>query len=254
MNAKWLLPSLCLVLVAVGCGNPPAKSKIENCSNGVDDDENGFADCDDSACFGIGSCVTKIKECTSQADCLKKDGKAYPDYRVAEDPMPACVDYKCVKPETGLIDINFQVKTHPGYDGCCSSQGINAVNTRFIRPTAVDGSAVTCERLQQLAGGENASPTAIEDSKQFNLVAYDMSPASKIVGGESVLISPFHATTGSDFLIWTELWSNRNSLQKLPTGARYGWGCSAGEPAITKDDANVRTVTIVMPAAQNPLP
>jgi hypothetical protein len=31
--------------------------KVETCANGVDDDDNGLTDCDDPACFGVGSCM-----------------------------------------------------------------------------------------------------------------------------------------------------------------------------------------------------
>jgi hypothetical protein len=46
--------------------------------------------------------------------------------------------------------------------------------------------------------------------------------------------------TGSNFLIWTEIWGGPvDSLTKLPTGKRFTWGCfesgTAVDPVLESD-------------------
>ena len=53
------LPAFALLASAVlpQCGFPDHKFSDENCFNGIDDDSNGFADCDDWACISQTACV-----------------------------------------------------------------------------------------------------------------------------------------------------------------------------------------------------
>lgn len=247
MNSKCLLALVCLA--AFGCGKDPgSEQKKEVCGNQIDDDGNGKVDCDDPACAAEAACNV-VKECTAQEDCLQKDGKKYPDYIKPYDPMPACDSYACVHPEA-LVNINFQAKT-TAYSGIPGT--ISSISTRFVKKTGVNGNPVTCATLEEVAGGKVGNPTAIEDSKRFNLTAYDIRQVSQAVPGSTVLATEMHVMTGKDFIVWTELWSQPpNSLTHLPQGMRYGYACVESGPAVaeilTTDTG--RTISVDMPPPQ----
>lgn len=43
-----------------GCSFPDHRFSDENCFNGIDDDANGLADCDDPACNALVACVPAV--------------------------------------------------------------------------------------------------------------------------------------------------------------------------------------------------
>lgn len=254
MNTRWLVPSL--LLLAAACGkpddqNPPPK---EICGNASDDDGNGFADCTDPACAGHEVCLIVEKQCAVQADCLARDGtatqpKQYDDY--INDPIPLCIDTQCVRPAAS-IDVFFEIKTSPSYNGCCT---INSVNTRFIKKTAIDGTPVTCATVAEVASSKQAADAdQIEKSQKFNLQAYDVTSTSQAyAGGSTIVIPSMSVSTGGDFIIWTELWSDKkDSNNNLPRGFRYGWACLESGTSVqeltTAHDG--QAVKVTMPAPQ----
>lgn len=76
-----LMMPLSAVTLDDGC-QPPAASEV--CDNGIDDDENGFADCDDFACTTDPACEGNLDTCS---DGLDNDGDQYTD----------CEDFDCLQ-------------------------------------------------------------------------------------------------------------------------------------------------------------
>lgn len=250
-----------VLLVLTGCGTqPPEQTVPEQCSNGLDDDKNGFADCADTACVADPACVDEPFSCASQEECLGGHSYAYftrglelPDGGPGVlRPIPMCSEQACVTP-AGQVSIRLDIKLD-NYGG----ESINAVNTRFVKKTAVDGMAVTCATLTEVAGSNTAAANTIEASKRFNLQAYDaVSMNATSYGGPGTFISVFmDANVGADFIIWVELWAQKlDSNTRLPTGKRYGYSCvesGAQVAELTAADHDVRSITLTMPAPQNP--
>lgn len=256
-NSKWIVAAVCLVLG--GCGTPPEKVDPEICTNGIDDDKNGFADCADSACFTNAACESgQVIECTTQAACI--GGKPYDYFTRGMDPtdggtatlrpIPICTGQKCVVAD-GQVSVRIDVKTN-AYIGLT----INSVNTRFVKKAAVDGAPVTCATLTEVAGSNAAAADAIEASNKFNLQGWDLRSTSQGTPGGTAISLNMDVNTGADFLIWVELWSGKvDSNVDLPTGKRYGFACvETGLPVdeVTAADHNVRAISITMPTPQNP--
>jgi len=248
VNSKWWIPALCLLLLGA-CGKPDEPSVRENCSNGVDDDGNGLSDCNDPECSTNAVCVSDPPECATQYDCVYvRDGREYDDY--IEDPLPMCLEEKCVRPPA-QIDVYFQVDTKQ-WSGIAVT--INAISTRFIKKVAPDGSAVTCTRIQEVASSnEQKDADQLEKSKLFNYMAYDVTSVNNAPGGSTVVVPALNASVGSDFIIYTELWSGKKQTNTgLPQGFRIGWGCleSGDEVRELTEADNGRARTIVMPPPQ----
>ncbi len=241
-------------LAVVGCGDGGNNHQNgdEVCDNGIDDDRDSLTDCADSDCASFAACQTP-PECAVQADCLAKDNKKYSDY--SSEPIPQCVQAKCVRPEAN-IKLNFSAKN--GWNGLQGS--INAVNTRFVKKTDVNGEPVTCARLAQDAPShEPADADQIERTKKYNLQAYDVtSLGTSVPGGTQVTVPLMNMGTGADFIIWTEMWSQKKgSTTGLPQGKRIGWGCfetgpQVAEIKVTDADAPKRGISVTMPDPQNP--
>ncbi len=228
MNWKSLFAVVALGLVAA-CGTPPDREPdVEQCSNGLDDDKDGLTDCADSECAGTDVC--KVAQCAKQTDCFAA-GKEYDDF--LNDPMPACTGAMTCDTPAESIDLHFQIR-RPGY----LSVQVGSINTRFVKKTAVDGSAVDCARLKEVASSrDEADANQIERTGLFNMQAFDVTPVSgpSQTSGTVILNPAFSASTGSDFIIWVELWSGaRSSVTNLPKGKRWNFVCIDSGPEVAE--------------------
>ncbi|MGA9520608.1 MAG: hypothetical protein WBV82_04040 [Myxococcaceae bacterium] len=255
MNVKSLVAVIALGLV--GCGTPPGSGpEAEQCGNTIDDDKDGLADCADSDCSGATECQA-ASECAKQTDCL--GASDYDDFRNA--PMPICKGARTCETPAESIDIHFQIK-RPGY----GSVPVGTINTRFVKKTAVDGSAVDCARLADVASSrEEADADQIERTGLFNLQAYDVTPVSgpSQTSATVIPLNAFSVSTGADFIIWVELWSGaRSSVTELPRGKRWNYVCVDSGPEVAEikpehhwadnqGTATSRTIEITVP---DPIP
>lgn len=254
---KWLIAAMCLA--CAGCGKPPAQQfPPEDCANGVDDDKNGFQDCADTACAAEAVCNPKQVQCTKQVDCMGGKTYAYFTRGIAPsdggmanlNPLPMCVGQQCVIAE-GQVQLRMDIQTNT-YIGL----NINSVNTRLVKKTAADGSAVSCQTLEEVAGGATPAPDAIEATNRFNLQAWDSRSTSQTVPGGTTISMTIDTNTGGDFIIWVELWSQRvEPNTRLPQGKRYGWACiesGAQVEPIKPEDHDLRQLKVSMPGPQFP--
>lgn len=258
---RGLLPALFL-WATFGCGGTLPLWR-EVCSNGVDDDANGLVDCADTACrlepacdgqdsgANDGSCQKCGLSCVVQADCLAQSF-------VLDEPLPQCGAGTCRAREEG-VRLRFEVDTAP-WNGVGVKLG--SLNTRFVSKTAVDGRTVRCDTLKALAASKAAADASqLERSGQLNLVSFDVSAISAIPG--DVLVQPFlPVNTGSDFIIWTEIWAGPpDSNTKMPTGNRLGFGCFEDGPEVAPvllqhhwssatPSMESRTIRVVLPPPQ----
>ena len=213
------------VLAATACG--PVVPVYEICGNGLDDDGNGQADCADVNCKGKPECDCQVEAghgpcvncgacCTEQASCLQYTWGS-------DNPLPACLSGRCDANNMG-IQFAVEADTQGTWNGVTIP--IRAMSTRFVRKTALDGSAVTCATMATLAASKQAADAdQIERSGKVNLLAFDVAGVSAQAG--TIIRQPYvNVGTGQDYLVWLELWSGtRDSATKLPTGTRLGWGC-----------------------------
>ena len=75
--------------------------------------------------------------------------------------------------------------------------------------------------------------------------------------GTKITLPYFNVGTGTNFLIWTELWGGpRGTSSHLPTGNRYGWGCFETGTAVadlvpsdscSADGGTCRTIRVKIP-------
>lgn len=61
--------------------------EAEICDNGIDDDADGGADCDDGECFGVGPCATEELNCTDEGDNDADGATDCDDSDCDDDPM-----------------------------------------------------------------------------------------------------------------------------------------------------------------------
>ncbi|GEM_PF-1975212 len=229
--------ALLMLLALAACGTKPPDPKVEICGNGKDDDGNGFTDCQDLDCSGqsgcpvitvdggggnYGTCAKCGNTCTKQLDCLTLNFQ--------NDAPPAeCVGGKCQ-----LLNTNVQVALEVDTASLAGVPAkLRALNTRIISKVALDGSAVTCLIVKDVATGKTeADADQVEKSGKFNLRGYDVSPVN--VNGGGTIKQPFvNVATGGNFLIWTELWGGPvGTLTKLPTGLRLVWDCFESGAAV----------------------
>jgi len=240
----------------VGCGKGPDETKdTEICNNGIDDDENGLSDCADPSCASDAACQAG-SECAKQEDCASRP---FGDY--LNDPIPLCLNaMTCSTPEAS-IDLHFQVK-RPGY----VATPVGTVNTRFVKKVAVDGSPVNCARLKEIASSCKAvDADQIERTGLFNLQAYSVVKVSGQTGGTVIPINAFSTSTGADFIIWAELWSEQpGTVSKLPQGSRHNFVCidDPADPRLAEikpehhwpdfeGTSTSRTITVEVPGPQD---
>ncbi|MFO0598537.1 MAG: hypothetical protein U0228_24740 [Myxococcaceae bacterium] len=224
---------VCAVLAAPACSPVPTH---EICGDGLDNDKNGFTDCDDTDCKGqpgceppnYGSCPKCSQVCTLQSACVTS--------WVDDRPIPLCTDGHCTALGT-FIQPRVELDTRANWAGLTLSP--QSAATRFIRKTANDGSAMTCARLATLAADRNA-PSAIEDGNVAVVYGLDVTRVTNPQLGQGVNLAFVNTQTASDYLIWAELWGGPpGSSTKLPTGRRFGYGCfedAATTPALTLQD------------------
>ncbi len=247
---------LAMFLLA-GC-SPVAEGRKEQCANSVDDDGDGRTDCEDPVCWTdavcqgsdagqYGFCAKCGQHCVKPQDCFANGWD--------DAPLPQCIGTMCTALLEG-IELRVELDTS-AWNG--TGQPVKTWSTRFVLKTALDLTPVDCATLKALAtstAGTDADQ--IERSNRFNFLAYDVTPISQFA---SPLTQPFlHVGTGSDFIIWTELWSGpRDSNTKLPTGIRWGTGCTETGPAVEPvkteqtwpstgvPTSTSRTIKLVMP-------
>ena len=242
---------LCAVGTACGTdGGEDGGTKVEDCSNGVDDTGNGLTDCDDPACASEAACGAG-DQCLSQTACFSAN-KKYSDYINNTDPMPQCVQKKCETPEANA-DVNFYITKN--FIG--TSIIVNSVNTRFVKKLDLNGEPVTCAQLEQVASSNAPEGAdAIEKTGKYNLQAYDVTNIQGDNASRAIEIPLMNVMTGSDFIIWTELWSGKKGTNSgLPTGKRYAWGCVESGPHVAEvkpSDHGTRNISVNIPKPQNP--
>jgi hypothetical protein len=242
------------IILLVACpGDPPR----EICGNGIDDDGNGQIDCADIDCAGhdgcppydagyFGPCPKCGTACTVQKDCIAGDWSS-------DQPLPDCVSGKCQ-----ALNQHVQLRltlNMSAYSGVTIGSASEA--THFVSKTARDGSAVSCATLTALATPD-AGALVIEERGTFDVLGFDSEPVTQV---PPMLTFPFINTgTGSDFLVWIELWSSTRDSNPPhePTGRRYNPGCietgAQVAPIIPADDCagsdagTCRTLSFTMPA------
>lgn len=231
-----------LLLLLAACSGGKPDPKVEVCNNGKDDDGNGKTDCDDPDCAGqlgcpggttdggnFGTCSRCGKAAASQSECLALDYQN-------DTPLPECVSGKCQRLNAN-VQVHFEVDTASlaGFPNA-----LRALNTRIISKTAVDGSPVSCVTVRAAAMGKTEADAAqiekpVDGGRPpFNLRGYDVSPLQAT--GGTIIKQPFvNVGTGSQFLIWTEVWGGPlGTTTKLPTGNRYTWGCFETGPEVAE--------------------
>lgn len=250
--------SLMVMLSVVAFAACPAVELRETCGDGIDNDGNGFADCDDIDCKGqpacippdYGRCAKCSHACTSQAECVT----SYFDER----PIPQCVDGRCWAVAT-FIQPRVELETTGGWS--IVTPAPQSASTRFIKKTAIDGSAVSCATVAATAADRNTS-NAIEASGKYSILGIDVTRVTPPLG-QGVTLAFVNTQTADDYLIWAELWGGLpSSSTKMPTGRRFGYGCFESKPLVapmtavdncpsTTSDAGVcRVFHLVMPAPE----
>jgi hypothetical protein len=253
------LASIVVSLVLAGCSGA---EKREICGDGIDNDGNGLTDCQDRDCTGqpqcappdYGSCSRCGQMCQQQSSCI---GVSYQNDR----PIPLCTDGICQATEK-FIQPRVEVNTRMYWSGLAVVP--RSASTRFIKKTAIDGSAVTCARVAQVAA-DRMAPGAIEASNQFQVQGLDVTRVTNPELGQGITLALVNTQTGSDYLIWLELWGGfPDSTTSLPTGRRLGWGCyedanttraltlSDNCPSATNDAGTCRIFQLVMPGPEMP--
>ncbi len=231
---RQLSTALCVAMFFAGCSGGPATSDagVELCDDGVDNNGNGLIDCADPSCEAqvvcapdYGSCEKCGQACTVQADCVERDV-------FRDQPVPLCTAGVCranaeyVRPNVVGVNVPVFAPRIP-----------RSASVRFIKKTALDGSAVTCARIKAVADGadpENVEDfDAIETSGAFNLMGIDVTPIQQWTAADNTLRMRWVPTqTGSDYLIWMDFWGGpRNG--DYPSGGRIGHGCVEDSARLT---------------------
>lgn len=256
MKILWVVALTCVL---------GACKKGEICNNGIDDDMTGAADCLDYECAsepyclpdggvfvpGSGPCAHCGRVCAQQANCLTQN-------YTFDTPLPECFDGIC-KQLNEAIEIRFEIDTQATWAGVSTVP--RSANTRFIRKRGYDGSLVTCASVAAVATGKTvADADQIERNTQFQLLAFDVLPINTSQTA-TIFRNPFlKVGTGSDFLVWAELWSGpRQTETRLPSGQRMAYVCIENgaevAPLVTTDNCpamgtspTCRTIRVAMPA------
>lgn len=217
------LRCITLLLSAAACSSPTK----EICGNAFDDDMNGLIDCADPVCANeaackdpdagyFGSCAKCGQSCASQQTCF---GNNLLDDR----PVAQCRAGKC---ELFHKAVSLRIEYNTSSWGGIMPSVLGVITTRWIKKTALDGSAVTCMTVRNAAPANNM-PLQLEQSGKFQLLGIDVTRVSTAGGIPNPVTIPFAYTgEGSDYLIFSEAWSGGiDSSTRLPTGARQSVGC-----------------------------
>ena len=259
-----ILLTAVVLLCATACSQT---TKHEICGNGLDDDGNGYIDCFDMDCAGqdacvsshdagyFGTCAKCSMTCSKQSDCLEVD--------VLHDwPIPLCAANKC-QSLNDKVEVRFELDTKSGWAGI----GVNpqTVTVRFVKKLSSLGAAVTCASLEAVAGQTEADVDGIEKANQFLLQGFDSYRLMNAMLGQGINLPFIRTTTGSDYLLWIELWAGApQASTRYPQGSRLGHGCFAAAaatapviaadncPSINNDAGVCRTFKVVMPGPDAP--
>ena len=90
-----------------------------------------------------------------------------------------------------------------------------------------------------------ASPSQLEDSKAFNLVAWEGAyNLEGVTPGGNTTIPYVKTAVVDDFIVWVEIWSQtRDGTTLLPRGLRRGWVCVDSSAPLKPDDHHSRVLT-----------
>jgi hypothetical protein len=176
-------------------------------------------------------------------------------------PLPLCIEGHCTATST-FIQPRIELDTRDNWAGLTLSP--QSAATRFIKKTAADGSAVDCARVFSVASDRN-KPDAIETSGAFQEMGLDVTRVTNPQLGQGISLAFVNTQTGSNYLIWAELWGGPpGSSTKLPTGRRFGYGCfempaqtpeltvNDNCPSATNDAGVCKTFHLIMPGPEMP--
>lgn len=166
MNAKWSI--IAAGIWVFGCSGPGPQPGIEQCGNQVDEDQDGLIDCADPDCAADVACEAP-PECSKQTDCFSS---TYDYFDYINEPIPRCDNAKKCVTDGQAIDLHIQLKKGLGWSGL--STATPGATVRLIKKTAVDGSAVNCDLINSIAGGNTPEDAdALEKSGRFNYLAFE---------------------------------------------------------------------------------
>ena len=231
-HRRLLAGALLVSALLLALGSCSGVQKREVCDNSLDDDGNGLADCADPDCAGQpqcplpdagywGTCSKCGQACVDQAACLQQ-GYSH------DSPLPFCVGGRCVSYDDA-VDVHVRLDTMNTWAGLGISP--QTVATRFIKKTALDGSAVSCNTIKAVATTTTPPWTQdkaglIESIGRFQIQGFDTRRLINPQLGQGVSINYVKVNLGGDFLIWEEFWAGPpDSVTKLGSGNRLGWGC-----------------------------
>ncbi len=211
---------------------------VELCGDYLDNDADGGTDCADLTCaadpicaLDAGTCASCNQPCATQNACVT-------DYHGTK-PLPLCTFSVCTSRDE-FIRSKVVVSAGAGWNALSSypKSGVS----RFIKKTALDGTAVTCAVLETFTAA-NTAAGAIETSGRFNVQGFDIQGVSNFSGAGAVGFNNVNTQTGGEFLVWVELWSGNVSGTFLPLGTRKGHGCLADPGSALVFDDNCDTGT-----------
>lgn len=226
--------------LSLGCdpvdpGLPPEAS----CTNGKDDNGDGHTDCEDATCRENAACVQtdggdQRKPCTEQSTCLVGS------YRTSW-PLSQCNALFCATPELGIeVAIKLNLSAFSGQP----ATNLKSANVRFLSKKTPEGGTVDCAAVAAKASS-STHPSQLEDSKAFNLVAWEGAyNLDNVTPGGNFTIPFVKTAVVDDFIVWVEIWSQiRDSATLLPKGLRRGWVCLDSAAPLKPEDHHQRVLT-----------
>lgn len=187
--------------------------RVEICDNGVDDDDNGFLDCEDPWCDTHEACVTG---CTSQSDC-----------RAADRTVEVCMEGICrvatsyddegnvLLGEVGIVNEFDPRRTN--------TLSIKSYSIHYFHP-AIPGNTsekLSCDTLAELARSASLDPRAFNVIRNSN---WDFPNT----GNQSYLVrdSGVPATGETGWVVLIRFFTGpRASETRVPTGTMLAFSC-----------------------------